>query len=90
MRHYVFSEKQSRVNVMRQSCVTPKKLHVMHDILSTTATFSSLAVHIVTPRYCDWKAWAATSAHSFTFWQHRDHMSYSFYFCLFWPDTYGK
>ena len=56
MRHYVFSEKQSRVNVMRQSCVTPKKLHVMHDILSTTATFSSLAVHIVTPRYCDWKA----------------------------------
>jgi len=44
-RHYDFSEKQSRVNVTRKSFVTrvtPEKLLVMHDISSTTATFSSL------------------------------------------------
>jgi len=43
---YVFSRKQSRVNVTRRSFVmyvAPKNLLVRHDISSTTAMFSSLA-----------------------------------------------
>jgi len=45
MRHCNFSKKQSHVNITRQSFVTrvmPENLLVTHDILSTTATFSSL------------------------------------------------
>jgi len=43
--YYVFSEKQSCVNIMRQSfvmCVKPQNLVVTHDILLTTATVASL------------------------------------------------
>jgi len=43
MRHYDFSEKQSRVHVTRQTFVMRENLLVTHDILSTIATFSSLA-----------------------------------------------